>query len=49
MDGEVPERGWADANQLANSTSVSGPGTRQDALDIHFQDTNWKKIVKLGE
>jgi hypothetical protein len=48
-DGEAPERGWADANRLANSTSVSGPGTRRDALDIHFQDANWKKIVKLGE
>jgi hypothetical protein len=27
-DGEAPERGWADANRLANSTSVSGPGAR---------------------
>jgi hypothetical protein len=48
-DGEAPERGWADANRLANSTSVSGPGARRDTLDIHFQDSNWKKIVKLGK
>ncbi|KAJ7906822.1 hypothetical protein B0H13DRAFT_1880221 [Mycena leptocephala] len=47
-DGEAPERGWADANRLSNSTSVSGPGARRDALDIHFQDWNWKKIVGLG-
>ncbi|KAJ7044257.1 hypothetical protein C8F04DRAFT_1250200 [Mycena alexandri] len=47
-DGEAPERGWADANRLANSTSVSGPGARRDTLNIHFQWWNWKKIVALG-
>ncbi|KAJ6483367.1 hypothetical protein C8R45DRAFT_1099633 [Mycena sanguinolenta] len=47
-DGEAPERGWADANRLANSTSVSGPGARRDTLDAHFQYWNWKKIVRLG-
>ncbi|KAJ6517927.1 hypothetical protein C8R47DRAFT_959948, partial [Mycena vitilis] len=47
-DGEAPERGWADANRLANSTSISGPGSRRDALDAHFQYWNWKKIVDLG-
>ncbi|KAF7349654.1 CxC2 domain-containing protein [Mycena sanguinolenta] len=47
-DGEAPERGWADANRLANSTSISGPGARRDTLDAHFQYSNWKKIVRLG-
>ncbi|KAJ7886289.1 hypothetical protein B0H13DRAFT_2342938 [Mycena leptocephala] len=45
-DGEAPERGWADANRLASSTSISGPGARRDKLDTHFQDWNWKKIGK---
>jgi hypothetical protein len=48
-DGEAPERGWADANRLANSTNISGPGARRDALDVHFQYWNWKKTVKLGK
>ncbi|KAF8146113.1 hypothetical protein K438DRAFT_1435341, partial [Mycena galopus ATCC 62051] len=47
-NGEASERGWADANRLANSTSISGLGARQDTLDAHFQNSNWKKIVKLG-
>ncbi|KAJ6462254.1 hypothetical protein C8R47DRAFT_1225566 [Mycena vitilis] len=47
-DGEAPERGWADANRLANSTSISGPGARRDTLDVHFQYWNWKKTVGLG-
>ncbi|KAJ7891640.1 hypothetical protein B0H14DRAFT_2560696 [Mycena olivaceomarginata] len=47
-DGEAPERGWADANRLANSTKISGPGARRDTLNAHFQYSNWKKITKLG-
>jgi hypothetical protein len=47
-DGEAPERGWADANRLANSTSMSGPGVRRDTLEVHFQYWNWKKIMRLG-
>jgi hypothetical protein len=39
-DGEALERGWASANRLANSTSISGPGTQRDALNYHFQDWN---------
>ncbi|KAJ7722771.1 hypothetical protein B0H14DRAFT_3098400 [Mycena olivaceomarginata] len=47
-DGEAPERGWANANPLANSTKEMGPGARRDALDDHFNDWNHKKIVGLG-
>ncbi|KAJ7676102.1 hypothetical protein B0H14DRAFT_3537005 [Mycena olivaceomarginata] len=43
-DGEVPERGWADANRLANSTSVSGPGVRRDTLE-----KNLPKMVELRQ
>jgi hypothetical protein len=25
-----------------------GPGSRRDALDDHFGDWNWKKVVGLG-
>ncbi|KAJ7791277.1 hypothetical protein B0H14DRAFT_3567333 [Mycena olivaceomarginata] len=48
-DGEAPERGWANANPLANSTKEMGPGARRDALNDHFNDWNHKKIVGLGE
>ncbi|KAJ7469942.1 hypothetical protein B0H11DRAFT_2159271 [Mycena galericulata] len=47
-DGEAPERGWANANPLANSTKEMGPGARRDALDDHFNDWNHKKIIGLG-
>ncbi|KAJ7918358.1 hypothetical protein B0H13DRAFT_1607470 [Mycena leptocephala] len=48
-DGKALERGWADTNHLANSTSISGPGAQRDMLDAHFQYWNWKKIITLGK
>ncbi|TDL13603.1 hypothetical protein BD410DRAFT_817291 [Rickenella mellea] len=47
-DGEAIERGWAGTNPLANSTKEMGPGARHDALDDHWGDMNWKKIVGMG-
>ncbi|KAG1814844.1 hypothetical protein EV424DRAFT_1473281 [Suillus variegatus] len=46
--GEAPERGWADINPIATSTREMGPGSRQDTLDDHFNDWNWKKVCSMG-
>ncbi|KAG1844600.1 hypothetical protein F4604DRAFT_1884427 [Suillus subluteus] len=48
MDGEAPERGWANINPVATSTRETGPGARQDTLDDHFGDYNWKKVTNFG-
>lgn len=48
MDGEAPERGWANINPAVQSMKEMGPGTRCDTLDDHFGDWNWKKTIKLG-
>lgn len=48
-DGEAPERGWANINPVASSTKEMGPGARRDTLDDYFGDSNWKKVVGLGE
>jgi hypothetical protein len=48
-DGESPERGWAAANTIANSTKEMGPGSRRDTLDDHFGDYNWRKVTDLGK
>ncbi|KAJ6575718.1 hypothetical protein DFH09DRAFT_1260865 [Mycena vulgaris] len=48
-DGEAPERGWANVNPLASSTSEMGPGSRRDTLNDHFNDWNYKKIILLGK
>lgn len=48
-DGEAPERGWVNINCVAMSTKEMGPGARQDTLDDHFGDWNWKKISGFSE
>ena len=48
-DGEAPERGWADLNGLAHSTREMGPGSRQDTIEDHLGDWNWKKITSMGK
>jgi Kyakuja-Dileera-Zisupton transposase len=48
-DGEAPERGWADLNGLAYSTREMGPGSRQDTIEDHLGDWNWKKITTMGK
>lgn len=48
-DGEAPERGWANINGLAYSTREMGPGSRQDTVEDHFGDWNWKKIIAMGK
>ncbi|KAF8054677.1 hypothetical protein FPV67DRAFT_1568861 [Lyophyllum atratum] len=47
-DGEAPERGWSHINPVATSTKEMGPGARQDTLDDHFGDWNWKKTTLMG-
>ena len=47
-DGEAPERGWANINKLAYSTREMGPGSRQDTIEDHLGDWNWKKVVAMG-
>ncbi|RDX48568.1 hypothetical protein OH76DRAFT_1456274 [Lentinus brumalis] len=46
-DGEAIERNWGGANPMASSTKEMGPGSRRDALDDAFGDSNWYKVVKL--
>ncbi|KAG0695571.1 hypothetical protein DFH29DRAFT_984920 [Suillus ampliporus] len=47
-DGEAPEHGWANINPVASSTKEMGPGAWRDTLDDCFGDSNWKKVVGLG-
>ncbi|KAG0692573.1 hypothetical protein DFH29DRAFT_1008433 [Suillus ampliporus] len=47
-DGEAPERAWSNINPVATSTREMGPGSRQDTLDDHFSDWNWRKVCNFG-
>lgn len=47
-DREGVERGWSRINDLSTSTREMGPGARQDKLESHMGDSNWKKKTMLG-
>lgn len=47
--GEVIETLWAALNKVAGSTRVMTRAHRQEVLDSHIQDMNWKKIVSSNQ
>lgn len=47
-DGENIERGWATFNGLSATTKEMSPGTRQDTLDHHFGDWNFRRLLSFG-
>ncbi|KAG6876918.1 hypothetical protein C0992_011369, partial [Termitomyces sp. T32_za158] len=47
-DDEAPERGWAEINPIASNTKEMGPGSHWDALDSHFGDYNWRKVIGMA-
>ena len=49
VDGEVLETLWAVLNGIANSIRSQSTGHRRETLDDHMNDSNWKKLVNIGE
>jgi hypothetical protein len=49
VDGEILETLWAPLNKVASSTRAMTKAHRQEILDDHMNDSNWKKLVKTGE
>jgi hypothetical protein len=43
--GELIETLWAPLNKIAGSTRVMTRAHRQEVLDSHIQDNNWKKLT----
>ena len=49
MDGEVIETLWHVLNHTASSTRAMSWYHRQEYLDAHMADSNWKKMTRIGE
>lgn len=47
-DGEEVERNWARNNDTAASTREMGPGSREDTLEVHFDNVNREKEIGMG-
>ena len=48
-DGERIEAGWARSTSMATWTRESGPNSRRNILDDHWNASNWQKLIGLGE
>ena len=49
IDGEVLETLWAALNLISKSARTMTIAGRQELLDDHMWDWNWKKLVGMGK
>jgi hypothetical protein len=49
QDGEILETLWASLNKTAGSIRAMSKAHRQEMLDDHMRDSNWKKLVNIGK
>jgi hypothetical protein len=48
VDGEILETLWAVLNDISPSTRTATLAHRTEILDDHMNDSNWKKLVRIG-
>ena len=48
IDGEIVETLWSTLNHTASSARSMSLHHRQEYLDAHMGDSNWKKLVRMS-
>jgi hypothetical protein len=48
QDGEILETLWSSLNKASGSIRAMSKAHRQEMLDDHMLDSNWKKMVHIG-
>ena len=48
VDGEVLETLWSMLNEISQSVRSATLATREEVLDDHMGDSNWKKLIKIS-
>jgi len=49
LDGEILETLWSEFNKVSASAHSMSKAHRAEVYDDHMRDSNWKKIVCMGE
>jgi hypothetical protein len=49
QDGEILETLWAPLNKIASSVRAMSKAARQEMVDDHMRDSNWKKLTRIGD
>lgn len=48
VDGEIIETLWSTLNDTSRSARTATLAHRAEMLDDHMNDSNWKKLTKIG-
>jgi hypothetical protein len=48
QDGEILETLWAPLNKISSSIRAMSKPARQETMDDHMRDSNWKKLIRIG-
>ncbi|KAH9015214.1 hypothetical protein EDB84DRAFT_1567796 [Lactarius hengduanensis] len=48
IDGETIETLWAPLNEISRSTRGMSTSHRREVIDDHMNDSNWKKLIDIG-
>jgi hypothetical protein len=49
QDGEILETLWSSLNKVSGSIRAMSKAHRHEMLDEYMRDSNWKKLIGLGE
>jgi len=49
LDGEILETLWSEFNKVSASARSMSKAHRVEVYDDHMRDSNWKKLVGMGE
>jgi len=49
LDGEILETLWSEFNKVSASARSMSKAHRAEVYDDHMRDSNWKKLVAMGE
>jgi hypothetical protein len=49
VDGEILETLWSVLNGISDSIRSQSTSHRQETLDDHMNDSNWKKLIQISE
>jgi Kyakuja-Dileera-Zisupton transposase len=49
QDGEILETLWSNLNKVSSSIRAMSKAHRHEVLDDYMRDSNWKKMVGVGE
>jgi Kyakuja-Dileera-Zisupton transposase len=49
QDGEILETLWSSLNKVSGSIRAMSKAHRHEVLDDYMRDSNWKKLVGIGE